>query len=167
MELLIVSDSHGKSDRVAEAWEKQIKRPDAVCFLGDGLRDAEFFEGWGVPVYKVRGNCDWSSHWQDEKNERFLFLEGHKLLLTHGHLHDVKSGLGRIVSYAIENGVDIVLYGHTHLAHEYCLPAGERIGGAVLSRPLYLFNPGSIGSDGSFGTLTLFGENVLLAHGRV
>ena len=108
MELLIVSDSHGKSDRVAEAWEKQIKRPDAVCFLGDGLRDAEFFEGWGVPVYTVRGNCDWSSHWQDEKNERFLFLEGHKLLLTHGHLHDVKSGLGRIVSYAIKNGVDII-----------------------------------------------------------
>ena len=167
MELLIVSDSHGRCDRVACAWERQIKRPDAVCFLGDGLRDAEYFEGWGVPVYTVRGNCDWSSHWQDEAGERFLFLEGHKLLLTHGHLHDVKSGLGRITSYAIANNVDIVLYGHTHVAQEYRIPAGEQIGDVVLSRPFYLFNPGSIGSDGSFGTLTLSEKNVLFSHGTV
>ena len=167
MDLLIFSDSHGRAEAMQAVLDRQIRTPDAVIFLGDGLKDIQWLDTNGSTLFEVRGNCDWSSHWQDEKNERFLFLEGHKLLLTHGHLHDVKSGLGRIVSYAIKNGVDIVLYGHTHLAHEYCLPAGERIGGAVLSRPLYLFNPGSIGSDGSFGTLTLFGENVLLAHGRV
>ena len=169
MELLIFSDSHGRSLQMYDALCRQIKRPDAICFLGDGLRDTEVLDGEGIPLHTVRGNCDWSSFFGDEKSERFLFLEGHKLLLTHGHLHDVKSGLGRLAAYAAQNGVDIVLYGHTHRADTLCVPKGQEIGGVTLQSPLYLFNPGSIGAgaDASFGTLMLSGDNVLFSHGSI
>ncbi len=165
MELLIVSDSHGHAERLTEALQRQIKRPDAICFLGDGLRDTEVWESVGIPVYTVRGNCDWSGFYRDEPTERFLYLEGHKLMLTHGHVYDVKSGYGRLEAYARENGADIVLFGHTHVPVELSLPPKNE------ERRLYLFNPGSIACDDGdgypFGTLTLQGKNVLFSHGRI
>ena len=45
--------------------------------------------------------------------------------------------------------------------------AGERVGERTLSRPMTLFNPGSIGYGGSFGHLLLTGETVLFSFGSV
>ena len=39
MEYLVLSDSHGRADLVDRAMAVQIRTPDAVLFLGDGLRD--------------------------------------------------------------------------------------------------------------------------------
>ena len=39
MNILVFSDSHGRGSRMLEALARQIKKPDAVIFLGDGLRD--------------------------------------------------------------------------------------------------------------------------------
>ncbi|MBQ9773797.1 MAG: metallophosphoesterase family protein [Clostridia bacterium] len=171
MELLIFSDSHGKTDGMQWACDVQTKRPDGICFLGDGLRDAEAVFSQGVPLYAVRGNCDWDAASVGVPIEATLCFHGHKLLLTHGHMFGVKGGYGTLLSHAAACGADIVLCGHTHLPHEEVVPAGETLGDVTLSRPLYLFNPGSIGydTDGqgrSFGTLLLRGDTVLFSHGR-
>ena len=44
MEYLVLSDSHGRADLVDRAIELQLRKPDAVLFLGDGLRDLRVLE---------------------------------------------------------------------------------------------------------------------------
>lgn len=165
MELLIVSDSHGRVENIQTAIERQVKTPDAILFLGDGARDLDRLWVCDIPIWAVRGNCDWSSSDYADKTERLLYLEGHTLLLTHGHEWGVKGGLGALTLHAAEEGADIVLFGHTHTPTLQTVAAGERIGKTTLSRPMHLFNPGSIGYEGSFGTLTLKGETVLFGDG--
>ncbi len=145
--------------------DRQIRTPDAILFLGDGLRDAEWLDTRGAAFYDVRGNCDWFGG-GDTPDERTLCLEGHKLFLTHGHAYGVKGGVGALISHAAGLGADIVLFGHTHTPLCMTLPIGETVGGTVLTRPMYLFNPGSLGA-GSFGTLTLRSETVLFSHGHL
>ena len=172
MELLIVSDSHGRVENIQSALERQIKKPDAILFLGDGARDLDRLWSFDIPIWAVRGNCDWSSSDYADRTERLLYLEGHTVLLTHGHEWGVKGGLGALIAHAAEVGADIVLFGHTHKPTLQTVTAGETVGKATLTRPMYLFNPGSIGYDEdgkgqSFGTLTLVGETVLFGHGRL
>lgn len=172
MELLIFSDSHGRAENIQVALERQVKAPDAVLFLGDGARDLDRIFLCDVPLWAVRGNCDWSSSDFADRTERLLYLEGHTLLLTHGHEWGVKGGLGALIAHAADVGADIVLFGHTHKPTLETVAAGTQIGKTVLSRSMYLFNPGSIGynEDGegySFGTLTLRGDTVLFGNGRL
>lgn len=167
MELLIVSDSHGCAENIQCALERQIKTPDAVLFLGDGARDLDRLFLVDTPLWAVRGNCDWSFSDYADKTERVLYLEGHTILMTHGHEWGVKGGLGALIAHAAEVGADIVLFGHTHKPILQTLPVGEVVGEITLSRPMYLFNPGSIGYDGNFGTLIVKGDIVLLSHGKL
>ena len=167
MELLIFSDSHGRAENLLAAEARQIKRPDAILFLGDGARDLSHLSIHNIPVWAVRGNCDWMSSDIADKTERLLYLEGHTVLMTHGHEYGVKGGLGALIAHAAEVGADIVLFGHTHVPTLQTVAVGERIGKTTLSRPMYLFNPGSIGYDGSFGTLTIKEDTVLFGHGSL
>ncbi len=148
-----------------KAISRQVRRPDGVLFLGDGLRDAELWEG-EIPWYMVRGNCDWFGG--ERPDEIVMAMEGHTLLLTHGHRYSVKSGLGALLSHAVEVGADVVVYGHTHKPDLQIVDAGEEIAGKMLEKPIYLFNPGSIGSsEGQFGTLTLRPDCVFFSHGTL
>ena len=167
MEFLIFSDSHGSAQNMAAAIDRQIKTPDAVLFLGDGARDLDRLFLCDIPIWAVRGNCDWSSSDYADKTERTLYFEGHTILLCHGHEWGVKGGMGALIAHAAEVGADIVLFGHTHTPTLQTIAAGEQVKGITLTRPMYLFNPGSIGYEGSFGTLTLKGESVLLSHGKL
>ena len=167
MEFLIFSDSHGSASNMSRAIDRQIKTPEAILFLGDGARDLDRLFVCDIPIWAVRGNCDWASSDYADKNERLLYFEGHTILLCHGHEWGVKGGLGGLIAHAAEVGADIVLFGHTHVPTLTTIAEGETVGKTVLSRPMYLFNPGSIGDEGSFGVLTLKGENVLLSHGSL
>ena len=167
MEFLIFSDSHGSAQNMTAAIDRQIKTPDAVLFLGDGARDLDRLFLCDIPIWAVRGNCDWSSSDYADKTERTLYFEGHTILLCHGHEWGVKGGMGALIAHAAEVGADIVLFGHTHTPTLQTIAAGEQVKGITLTRPMYLFNPGSIGYDGSFGTLTLKGEAVLFGHGKL
>ena len=51
MNILVISDSHGRRERIEEAVERQIKKPDAIIFLGDGLRDITRAEIGDIPIY--------------------------------------------------------------------------------------------------------------------
>lgn len=142
--------------------DRQLRAPDSIFFLGDGLRDADSLRTGRSHLFSVRGNCDFV--WDPATpTEQLLPFGEHKILMTHGHLLGVKGGLGTLIAHAAALGADVVLFGHTHLPIARSLTADE----TPLGRPMYLFNPGSIGYDGCFGTVTLQGENVLLSHGQI
>ena len=97
MEFLIFSDSHGRTEGMELALKRQIKHPDGIFFLGDGVRDAERLDIGNALLYDVTGNCDWFSCFCGEGNapmERSFEMEGHRILMTHGHLFGVKGGVG-------------------------------------------------------------------------
>jgi len=106
--------------------------PELILHLGDYDRDCGSIE-WEypeIPLRSVRGNCDRSS--TGLEIDEFT-LGGKRFMLTHGHLYRVKTGLSTIIDYATRRGADVVLFGHTHLAH-YSTPES-----------ISVVNPGSIG----------------------
>ena len=167
MDFLIFSDSHGRGSRICEILDRQIHRPDAVFFAGDGLRDLDWIEFGQTPLYAVQGNCDWFSPVSEAQTELLIPLARHTFLLTHGHTYGVKGGLGALSAHAARVGADIVLFGHTHRAYCETVPSGTELGGVRLVRPMHLFNPGSIGADGSYGTLSIRGNELLFSHGEL
>ena len=137
---------------------------DGVLFLGDGLADLTYLDVGITPIIAVSGNCDFFR--SSAKREEVLVMDGYRILMMHGHTHGAHGGIDRMVAYACEIGADIVLYGHTHVPMSQYFPVGSEVGGGVLEKPLYVLNPGSIGSarDGSregFGTLELTPNGVV------
>ena len=171
MEILILSDSHGYEYGLRQALARQVRRPNAVFFLGDGLDDLDVFAGKNLSLYSVEGNCDWFSITKAPK-ELIIPFEGHTIFATHGHLYGAKETDGALIGRALEIGADIILFGHTHRPLLQVIPAGSELYSLYTAatcrneRTLYLFNPGSL-RQGSFGTLTLTPENVLFSHGEL
>ena len=171
MTLLILSDSHGHPDRIAEAIRRV--RPDGILFAGDGLRDLTYVE-LPCPLWAVRGNCDWITSpvivggcALEAEEELLVTLEGIRILLAHGHRYGVKGGLGAAIAQAQSQQADLLIYGHTHIPVELHLSPDNPSDYGVQA-PLTLFNPGSIGDRAaSFGTLTIRGGQMLLGHGEL
>lgn len=169
MDILIVSDSHGSARRIESALARQNSRVDLLIHLGDGLRDLDALSSPVLPLfYALRGNCDFYESFLSfpYSEEYCVSIGSHTALLTHGARYGVKSGLGALIASAAQKGADLVLYGHTHVPHLEILAKGSAVGGVILERPMYVFNPGSI-AQGSFGTLVLQGEQVLFSHGML
>lgn len=138
MRILVVSDSHGRSSLLYEAIEAEPTAA-AVVFLGDGLREAEEVE-LAYPdrrFFLVCGNCDMGALSTPAVREERL--GGVTVLMTHGHLFGVKSGVGALKREALTRGAQVVLYGHTHVPD------------VRYENGLYLLNPGSIAHSGTYG----------------
>ena len=86
--------------------------------------------------------------------------------MTHGHLYGVKSGYGLAIAHAISRGADILLFGHTHEPYLQRIEKGSEVGGRILERELYVFNPGSL-RDGRFGTMTVVGGQIILHSAEI
>ena len=166
MDFLIFSDSHGRRNRIERVLDRQVQMPDAIFFLGDGIGDLSDRER-GIPVFRVRGNCDWRFGQEEIPEEETLCFEGKRIVLCHGHRFGAKSGTTGLLREALEKDADLILFGHTHRQLSEAVPAGTQIGSTILQKPVYLFNPGSIGCEGNFGTLHLTPQTVLFAHGRL
>lgn len=174
LDYLIVSDSHGRRERLSElvAYRKKLLKDGEVLhlvYLGDGLDDLFSLSCYGdIIVYAVRGNCDMYDRLSPLGEEIPLctcfYAGGYKVMITHGHSFSVKGGLDELCREACRLGADIVLYGHTHLPRLEYIKRGEIRG---VDRDLALFNPGSLGSllDGSFGNLSVSDNGFLLSHG--
>ncbi len=161
MKLVVISDSHGRADRVGRVMDMH-RDYDALLFLGDGLYDVCDVAG----AVCVRGNCDYMVR-EGTDNERMLCFDGARILMMHGHTHSVKSGDGRAIHYAISKGADLLLYGHTHVRKERYVPQGTVIDGQATARPIYVFNPGSLGSfEASYGLVQIKNGSILLSHGK-
>lgn len=139
MKILVLSDSHGQFSAMEDAIRRE--KPDYIFHLGDHQRDARKLEQRypNIPMCTVPGNCDLPLP-TDTLTVR-QELDGVSMLLTHGHLYNVKSGLLRMELAAREACVQVALFGHTHTA--YCK---EQDG-------LWLMNPGSIGYGDSYGVI--------------
>ena len=169
MNILVISDSHGYRDRIKRVLERQVKRPDALIFLGDGLVDLDYCDTTGIPVYKVCGNCDvlYLNFVTDAPDEQIVNLDGIRIMMMHGHNYGVKMTLTPLISTAAEHKVDILLFGHTHIPFELTLmPENDR--GIKLQKPLYVMNPGSLRDGASFGIITVDRSGrVLMSHGSL
>ncbi len=130
MRLLVISDSHRKSGIVDRILRRETTAKE-VFFLGDITDDIEDlkYEYADKNFHIVAGNCDYFSLY---KSFDTVNIGDNKILFSHGHTFGVKSGnTGALKKFAKENGCNIALYGHTHIANiEY--DAG-----------LYVVNPGS------------------------
>lgn len=169
--IVIFSDVHGRSDRVRELIARQ-RSATTFLFLGDGLRelDEAWFSSKNLALVCVRGNCD--TFVAGAPEETVLDLGGVRLLLMHGHRASVKSGLDRALCYAAQKGVDVLLFGHTHLPEERYFPKGTELSdGTHLSRPIWAFNPGSLGDPRggapSYGLLQIRNGQMLFSHGTI
>ena len=157
MDILVISDTHGRRHAIEQVFSQLNFRPSTVLFLGDGLRDLSVITGNdrydGVSVFAVAGNCDDSIIFpSDEPEVRTVVFGTTRIVMMHGHTFDVKSGNTAAVRYALEQGADVLLYGHTHAPFfEY-----RRVG----DRTILVGNPGSLGRPNgerapTFGMLTI------------
>lgn len=151
MKILVISDSHNVIlDSQLEVLKKHGSF-DMLIHCGDKYKDAERFANLLdiKRVSQVPGNCD------SIKNKSFIIeeiIEGKKLLITHGHLHNVKTSIVELKLHAEEVNADVAIYGHTHC------PQNE-----VINNILY-FNPGSTifprcGNE-TFGILEITKEKI-------
>lgn len=176
MTLLILSDSHGRPDRIREAIARV--KPDGILFAGDGLRDlasCDLSTPLGAcSLWAVRGNCDWmmspviiGNSGLEAEDEELIMVEGIRILLMHGHKYGVKGGLGSAIAHATRLDADILVFGHTHIPIELHLSPHHTYD-ISLKKPLTVFNPGSLGDQGaSFGTLTIRNQQFLFGHGEL
>lgn len=143
MKIFVISDTHGKLDKVMEVWDR-LTNVDLVIHLGDYEKDARYLEKvFETEVISVKGNMDGSYSDDDYK---ILETEYGKLLLTHGHMENVKMSPLNLIYKAQELNCKVALFGHTHQA------VYEEVNG------IYLVNPGSLslprdGSSGSYAVI--------------
>ena len=135
MRIVVLSDTHGKTSVIERIIEEQ-KTADAFFFLGDGAREMAKVAALHPDknFYTVNGNCDRAF----DNFTGAVTLGGKRIMYTHGHLYGVKHGTEKMFETAKNAGVDIALYGHTHISKiEY-------------RNGIYLLCPGSAG-DGRNG----------------
>lgn len=143
MKILVVSDTHGKIEKVKDIF-KELDGIDLIVHCGDHIEDARNLgKQLGVNIIAVAGNCDGSFNADDFK---ILETECGNLLVTHGHMQNVDCSQENLLYFAESKGCIGALYGHTHRA------AFSQI------EDMYLMNPGSLtrprdGSDGSYGII--------------
>lgn len=151
MKILVFSDSHGNTRGLLTAAARH-RDADAAFFLGDGMRDADELadEFPRLPLYRVRGNCDFASF---DPVDGLAPLGGFVFYYTHGNYYYVKAGCTELAEAARARGADVALFGHTHE------PLCETLNGVTL------FNPGSAGYlRGSYGVITIENKTLHFSH---
>jgi putative phosphoesterase len=148
MRIAVLSDTHGNYALAVRALDL-LGDFDHIVHLGDMCDDAENIEAAiGRKLLIVAGNGDMAKSYPDSVN---MVICGKRFLMCHGHTFQVKSGLARTYHKALENGTDIVLYGHTHI------PAIEEINGILF------MNPGTLkmaAGRATMGILSIEGNSV-------
>lgn len=112
MRILVVSDTHKKHENLKRVLEN-VSPVDLLIHLGDaeGYEDM-IGEMAGCPMEIVAGNNDFFSRLPREKE---LEIGKYRILITHGHHYYVGAGISDIMREAEGRGMDIVMFGHTHV----------------------------------------------------
>jgi len=130
MRIGVTGDTHGSSQAVRRVVHAS---PEAEMYwhTGDYAHDAKMLHYIsGKNVSGVRGNCDaWFTGKDDAPQNCYLEIEGFNVWITHGHLYDVDRGTQRLAEEAKLCGIDVVVYGHTHV------PLIEEVGGVLIVNP--------------------------------
>ena len=111
MRILIISDSHGKTENILKLKQK-IGKIDLAIHCGDGTEDFDFISDFlKCKICGVSGNCDLFTRELSVVN---LNIEGKRIHIEHGNKLPVHSEKA-LIEYARNNGFDLLLYGHTHI----------------------------------------------------
>ncbi len=108
MKIVITADIHNNFSDFLKIYETE-KNVDYYFDLGDSLFSDDIIDEYNI--IGVRGNAD------SNTLPFFLVMEldGHRFLLTHGHLEGAYYSLSGMLNLAKENNCDVCFYGHTHL----------------------------------------------------
>ncbi|MDV4151476.1 metallophosphoesterase [Clostridium sp. AL.422] len=113
MKIAVISDSHYDSSSI-NLVKKHLENVDIIIHCGDGAPDTRLLEeDFNGEIYAVRGNCDISNEYP---YERIIDVMGTKILVTHGHMYNVKNEYNTIFYKGKEIDADILLFGHSHKA---------------------------------------------------
>ena len=149
MKILVLSDSHSTLSFMRLCIDRV--KPDRIVHLGDHFDDGQAMaeEYPHIPLVQVPGNCDRYRCPISAQEILCYKVCGVSLYMTHGHLHGVKMGLGRLLREGAASKAQAILYGHTHMAE--CFHEGEQ----------WVMNPGSCGSAvGSVGLIETEGNKL-------
>lgn len=127
MNYLVVSDNHGDREVLVDLVNKYEGKVDRMFHCGDSELEPtdELWKNFIV----VKGNCDYSGDFPETIVEKTI---EDIIVMTHGHLANVRFELTSLGTMARENNATIALFGHTH-----------EIGCEMRGKVLFL-NPGSI-----------------------
>lgn len=129
MRILLISDSHGRNDDVAGVI-RQAGPIDMFVHCGDVERGDDYIRSLvSCPIHMVAGNNDYNL---ELPSHDIFQIADYTVLLVHGHRFQVFRGVDRLREYALQNHIDIVMFGHTHIPF---IEIGEN---------LTILNPGSI-----------------------
>jgi putative phosphoesterase len=138
MRIGILSDSHGRVDRIESALGLLESRgADLFLHLGD-IGDVDAIDVMaGRNVRMVFGNCDWDeAGLRRRAEERGLVvdhpigridIDGRTLAYTHGHRNE-------LMQAAMADRVTWLLHGHTHELRDECIDGTRLINPGALQR---------------------------------
>ena len=138
MRIVVFSDTHQNTALLMQSVRQAMSDGiiDVLIHCGDGVRDLDAVEGAllmhnpRIRIYAVRGNCDLTAF--QYPGTETVTLNGVRTMITHGHLYQVKHGLGQLSKSARDMGMRLVFFGHTHQ-----MTVKEKHG-------VLLLNPGSL-----------------------
>lgn len=147
MKILVLSDSHGRTDLLEDILKKEARTCDIIVHCGDGADEMMSLNEYtyGKAVYLCKGNCDSYIYGFAELNT--FPAEGKKIMACHGHRYNVKYGLTDLYFAAQENNADICLFGHTHNP------------GYEFAYGILFLNPGSVAGR-SYATIEKNGDKL-------
>jgi len=129
MKIAVISDSHNIEENIKNII-KYLSDSDILIHCGDGVEDIRLIESkFKGKIYAVKGNCDFGVAYPEQL---LIEVNGKKIFIVHGHKYNVKMNYNTIFYKAMELGVDIVTFGHSHKAM------------IEENRGITLMNPGSI-----------------------
>ncbi|GHP12639.1 phosphoesterase [Lentilactobacillus fungorum] len=126
MRIVVVSDNHGDRQIIDKLVNKYEGKVDGIFHCGDSEFVAD--DPLISKLYIVAGNMD-SATFADDLVKQ---IGTQTILLTHGHLQNVNSGLLTLQLFARSKQANVVLFGHTHQL------------GVVQTNGILFLNPGSI-----------------------
>ena len=127
--VLVISDTHGHNENFIKLLHK-ITDIDEIIHLGDICCPLKKITSIvQCPINVVLGNNDFN---RELNREEIIHVGKYRILITHGHRQQVGFGVWTLQDYARSQGVDIVMFGHTHVPYiEY-------------NQDLITLNPGSL-----------------------
>jgi putative phosphoesterase len=152
VKIAVVSDTHGERNSLFRVIE-ETGPFDIIIHCGDGLRDicAADIPG-NTMVLMVKGNTDTSPHC-DADDILFESILQQKIMITHGHLFNVKTGYTGMLSVAKAAQAGFIIFGHTH---KQFFQDGEP----------GLFNPGNL-SGGYYGIIYANNDRWIFEHRKI
>lgn len=157
MKVLIVSDTHGSDTNLERAVARETPF-DMMVHCGDVEGREIFIQALADgPCCIVAGNNDFFS---DLPREEEIYLDGNKVLVTHGHYYGVSMDLQGVVEEARARDCQAVFFGHIHK------PVIQKRNGILVVNPGSLAYPRQQGRKPSYAVLFTDGQGGMEAEIR-